>query len=94
MDGSLYPSQTGGIGIVVRDMNGRFLKAAGFQVEHWDSTFVEFMAIQKIWDIMERWMFEYKDVIIESDNSANILYAEAENEYGLLEGLTGCCPRP
>ncbi|KAI0503979.1 hypothetical protein KFK09_014926 [Dendrobium nobile] len=76
LDGALHRSNAGGIGIVIRDCEGKLIAAAGWCVTHWDSTQVELLAFKYIDKILSVWMFDFYGVIIEGDNAGVIKYMQ------------------
>ncbi|KAL0912500.1 hypothetical protein M5K25_018476 [Dendrobium thyrsiflorum] len=68
--------QPGGIGVVVRNSQGKLLLAASWSIVHWDSLQVELIAVQFIGKIVERWMFGMQGVLIEGDNASVIVHMQ------------------
>ncbi|KAL0925444.1 hypothetical protein M5K25_003776 [Dendrobium thyrsiflorum] len=79
VDASLLPSYKAGIGGVLRDLKGRFLLAFGKSFIHWDVGYLELSAIQYSKEILKDWMFKYKGIVIEGDNSNIIKLIQKNN---------------
>ncbi|XP_028550183.1 uncharacterized protein LOC114579524 [Dendrobium catenatum] len=74
VDASLLSSHKAGIAAVFRDSKGRFFFAYGKSLQHWDIAQLEMLAIQSLKEVIKDWMFKYKGIIIEGDNSNIISY--------------------
>ncbi|XP_028552066.1 uncharacterized protein LOC114579980 [Dendrobium catenatum] len=72
VDASLMESYNAGIGVIIRNHKGRFLRAFGKQLRHWDVATLELQSILLLREQLQRWMLQYKGVIIEGDN-ANVI---------------------
>ncbi|KAK8956009.1 hypothetical protein KSP40_PGU005355 [Platanthera guangdongensis] len=72
VDGSLLPSRSAGLGIVVRSEAGAVLMAAGFAWQHWDPGRIELEAIVAIRCVVSQALLAAKGIIIKRDVS-NVL---------------------
>ncbi|KAL0907753.1 hypothetical protein M5K25_022188 [Dendrobium thyrsiflorum] len=68
-----------GIGGVFRDHKGRFLLAFGKTCVHWDVDFLELSTILYAKEILKDWMFKYKGIVIEEDNTNIINFIQKAN---------------
>ncbi|KAI0499519.1 hypothetical protein KFK09_017723 [Dendrobium nobile] len=65
-----------GIEAIFRDNNGRFPYASGRSCTYWDIAQLELLAIHSLKVEIKDWMFKYKGIIIEGDNSNVISYLQ------------------
>ncbi|PKU70999.1 Putative ribonuclease H protein [Dendrobium catenatum] len=71
-DGALLQSNRAGLGVVIRDHEGKLVVAAGHQIEHWDATTTELFAAQAIHLVIEDWMLDRDGLIVEGDSLSAI----------------------
>ncbi|XP_020684353.2 uncharacterized protein LOC110100971 [Dendrobium catenatum] len=76
VDASLLTSYKAGLAGVFRDCKGRFLYVFGIKCIHWDIAKLELLAIYSLKEQMKDWMFQYKGIIIEGDNSNIISFIQ------------------
>ncbi|KAI0492265.1 hypothetical protein KFK09_026534 [Dendrobium nobile] len=77
VDASLLSSYKAGIAAIIRGCKGRFLCAYGRSCIHWDIAQLELLAIHSLKDEIKDWMFKYKGLIIEGDNTNIISFYQS-----------------
>ncbi|PKU77540.1 Putative ribonuclease H protein [Dendrobium catenatum] len=68
-DAALLPSNSAGLGMVVRDDLGRLIVASGKCLEHWDPIQAEMRAALAFAEVIEEWMYDRDGIIVEGDSS-------------------------
>ncbi|XP_020693371.1 uncharacterized protein LOC110107442 [Dendrobium catenatum] len=81
VDASLLPSNRAGLGLVIRDHEGKLVLAVGHHIEHWDANFVELLVAQAMKDVIEDWMFDCTVIIIEGDCSKVIVWLQQLRDH-------------
>lgn len=74
VDGALFSNSVGGIGVVIRDADGKLITCAGTCMEHWDAAQTELEALAFIHQCLKPELFDMEGILIEGDCKNVITY--------------------